>query len=180
MPSTITSLPALKPNQPNQRMAAPRTTIGMLCGSIGTLPYPSLLPRTMAPANAENPEEMCTTVPPAKSSANEASSISGLRSSPPPPTNPPPHTQWAIGSYTNVPHRRTKIISALNFILSIRPPMISIGVMIANVPWNAANSECGTVLGQLSPHASSAFICCIWYAFDQMSPSQAVGAPRGA
>ncbi len=69
MPSTIASLPALKPNQPNQRRLVPSTTIGMLCGSIGTLPYPSLLPRTKAPANAANPEEMCTTVPPAKSNA---------------------------------------------------------------------------------------------------------------
>ncbi len=84
MPSTITSLPALKPNHPNQSIPAPRTTIGMLCGSIGTLPYPSLLPRIKAPANAENPEVMCTTVPPAKSNANDGDK-SGLRSNAPPP-----------------------------------------------------------------------------------------------
>ena len=84
MPSTITSLPALKPNHPNQSIEAPRTTNGILCGSIGTLPYPSLLPRTKAPANAANPEEMCTTVPPAKSNAYDGDK-SGSRSIEPPP-----------------------------------------------------------------------------------------------
>ena len=67
IPSTITSLPALNPNQPNQSIEAPKTTFGTLCGSIGTLPYPNLLPRTKAAASAENPDVMCTTVPPAKS-----------------------------------------------------------------------------------------------------------------
>ena len=84
MPSTITSLPALKPNHPNQSIPAPRTTIGILCGSIGTLPYPRRLPRTKAPANAANPEEMCTTVPPAKSNAYDGDR-SGSRSIEPPP-----------------------------------------------------------------------------------------------
>src|SRR5215208_3375810 len=36
--------PALKPNQPVHRRAAPNTTSDMLCGSIGILPYPSLRP----------------------------------------------------------------------------------------------------------------------------------------
>ena len=58
IPSAYTSLPALKPNPPNQRIDAPRTTIGTLCGSIGTFPYPSLLPRTKAPASAANPDEI--------------------------------------------------------------------------------------------------------------------------
>ena len=58
IPSDKTSLPALNPNQPNQSIEAPSTTIGMLCGSIGTFPYPSRLPRTRAPARAANPEDM--------------------------------------------------------------------------------------------------------------------------
>src|SRR3990172_890415 len=32
------ALPALKPNQPNQRMPAPRTMKGTLCGSMGSAP----------------------------------------------------------------------------------------------------------------------------------------------
>src|SRR6185295_12738290 len=32
------ALPALKPNQPNQRSAAPTSTKGMLCGGIGSEP----------------------------------------------------------------------------------------------------------------------------------------------
>jgi len=58
MPSDNTSLPALNPNQPNQSIEAPSTIIGTLCGSIGTFPYPSRLPRTRAPARAANPEDM--------------------------------------------------------------------------------------------------------------------------
>ena len=41
------------------------------------------------------PALMCTTVPPAKSSAPSFAS-----------QPPDPHTQWASGSYTNVAHRR--------------------------------------------------------------------------
>src|SRR3990172_6113786 len=63
------ALPALKPNQPNQRRPAPRTDIPMLWASIGSRPYPSLLPSTTAAARAETPELIWTTVPPAKSSA---------------------------------------------------------------------------------------------------------------
>ena len=62
--------PALKPNQPNHRMPAPRTVSGRLCGW--------MLVRAVAPcacrARARQPsaaaaDEMWTTVPPAKSSA---------------------------------------------------------------------------------------------------------------
>src|SRR5512138_740490 len=34
------ALPALKPNQPNQRMPAPKTVIGRLCGDRFSVPYP--------------------------------------------------------------------------------------------------------------------------------------------
>ena len=43
-PLACNALPALNPNQPNQRSAAPKTTNGMLCGSIGSLPNPARLP----------------------------------------------------------------------------------------------------------------------------------------
>src|SRR6185295_14335398 len=61
--------PALKPNQPVHSNAAPSTTNEMLCGSIGTLPYPSLRPSMRAITRPENPDVMWMTVPPAKSNA---------------------------------------------------------------------------------------------------------------
>src|ERR671925_1779270 len=61
--------PALKPNQPNHSSAAPSTISDMLCASIGTLPYPSLRPSIKAITRPDQPDVMCMTVPPAKSSA---------------------------------------------------------------------------------------------------------------
>src|SRR5262245_3543417 len=86
-PPALSALPALKPNQPTQSIAAPTTVNGRLWGGIGSLPYPFRRPITRAAASAEIPEEMWTTVPPAKSRAPR------LRSHP-----PVPHTQWASGS----------------------------------------------------------------------------------
>src|SRR3954447_24251947 len=37
-PPAASALPALKPNQPNQRIEAPITTMVMSCGSIGSRP----------------------------------------------------------------------------------------------------------------------------------------------
>ena len=81
------ALPPLNPNQPTHSIAAPIKEITTLCGGIGTLPYPRRRPRNRAQTSAETPELMCTTVPPAKSSAPR------LCSQP-----PIPHTQWASGS----------------------------------------------------------------------------------
>src|SRR6478672_12978432 len=61
-PSDASSLPALKPNQPNQSIDAPRTVYVKLCGGIGSEPYPNRLPITKAQISAETPELMCTTV----------------------------------------------------------------------------------------------------------------------
>src|SRR5262245_19879861 len=71
-PSEPSSLPALNPNHPNHSMAAPTTVYVRLCGGIGSLPYPNRFPMTKAQIRAETPELMCTTVPPAKSSAPPA------------------------------------------------------------------------------------------------------------
>ena len=65
---------------------------------------------------------MWTTVPPAKSSAPMA------------PIQPPPHTQWASGSYTRVLHNKPKIRKAENFMRSAKAPVMSAGVMAANMP----------------------------------------------
>src|SRR5918999_4732740 len=63
------ALPALNPNQPTHSSAAPMTVNGRLCGGMYSLGQPRRLPRTNAHIRAETPELICTTVPPAKSSA---------------------------------------------------------------------------------------------------------------
>src|SRR5512134_1515246 len=68
-PPAARALPALKPNHPNQRMAAPRTVMGRLWGAMLSMPNPFRFPTTSAAARALTPEVMWTTVPPAKSSA---------------------------------------------------------------------------------------------------------------
>ena len=60
--------PALKPNQPNHSRPAPSTVIGMSCGSMRS-PLTTRRPISRATMRAETPEDACTTVPPAKSSA---------------------------------------------------------------------------------------------------------------
>ncbi len=85
-PLAATALPALNPNQPNHSSAAPRMVNGRLCGGMGVWGKPRRRPMTTAATSAEMPELMCTTVPPAKSSAPI------VRSQP-----PTPQTQWASG-----------------------------------------------------------------------------------
>src|SRR6478752_1511005 len=79
------ALPALNPNQPNQRSPAPSSVNGTLWGSSDDDGYSWRLPTAMAALT-------CTTVPPAKSSAPHVAS------------HPPPHTQCAIGLYTRIAH----------------------------------------------------------------------------
>ena len=61
--------PALKPNQPTHSSAAPIMVKVTLCGFIGSRPKPSRGPTSQAPTRPATPALMCTTVPPAKSSA---------------------------------------------------------------------------------------------------------------
>jgi hypothetical protein len=89
---------------------------------------------TSAHTSADMPELMWTTVPPAKSSAPHV-----------PPTMPPPHTMWASGSYTSVAQSREKTTNALNFMRSANAPVMSAGVMTANIIWYAMYSWCGMV-----------------------------------
>src|SRR4030095_14458407 len=87
MPSALRALPALNPNHPTQSKAAPVTANGRLCGAIYSVGKPRRRPTTRAHTEAETPELICTTVPPAKSSAPRA------------PIQPPfPQTQCASGS----------------------------------------------------------------------------------
>src|SRR6266851_6107959 len=85
------ALPALNPNQPTHSKHAPIKLSTRLCGGIGCFGYPVRFPRYSAHTSAETPEEMCTTVPPAKSRHGNF-----------PPAafrNPPlPHTMCASGA----------------------------------------------------------------------------------
>src|SRR5579863_4219405 len=67
--SAATALPALKPYQPTQSMPVPIMQSTMLCGAICSFPKPRRLPRIKHRISADQPEDMCTTVPPAKSMA---------------------------------------------------------------------------------------------------------------
>src|SRR5262249_942109 len=51
-PFDASALPALKPNHPNHRSAAPVIVSGRLCGGIGSEPEPGGLAVAMAPTSA--------------------------------------------------------------------------------------------------------------------------------
>ena len=89
MPSAASAEPALNPAQPNHRMPVPIIVSGRLCGGIGRSGYPRRTPRMITIASAAAPALMCTTAPPAKSSAPMSAS------------QPPANTMWAIGAYTS-------------------------------------------------------------------------------
>src|SRR5947209_17972514 len=69
IPSAATALPALNPYHPTHSIPVPIMHNTMLCGAIGSLPSPRRLPRIRHRTRADQPEDMCTTVPPAKSIA---------------------------------------------------------------------------------------------------------------
>src|SRR6516165_3000003 len=123
----LTAEPALKPNQPTHRSAAPIMVSTMLWAGPVSLRLPSM----SAAIRPAVPELTCTTVPPAKSSTlTQAASLDELKK----PSGP--HTQCAIGEYTKIAHRPMNHNMAENFIRSANEPAISAAVMIAKVSWN--------------------------------------------
>src|SRR5213593_2959612 len=68
-PSAATALPALKPYQPTHNMPVPTMQSTRLCGAMFSLPKPRRLPRIRQRTSADQPDDICTTVPPAKSIA---------------------------------------------------------------------------------------------------------------
>jgi hypothetical protein len=91
-PLAAIALSALKPYQPIHRMPVRTAQNTMLCGAIFSLPKPMRGPMIKHSTNADQPEAMCTTVPPAKSMALIA------ESSDQPFINPlAPQTMWAVG-----------------------------------------------------------------------------------
>ena len=115
----------------------------MLLGSIRSLPNPTRLRITSAIASAENPELMCTTVPPAKSMAPSVCS------------QPPPHTQWAKGSYTSVVQSRPKMMNEEILTLSANTDVTIARVTVANTSWNIMYASAGTV--SVTPAMTAAF-----------------------
>ena len=78
------------------------------------------------------PEEICTGVPPAKSS--------------PPRMKDHPdefHVQHAMGSYTMVDQTNTKTITGPSRARSANAPIASMGVMAANISWKTQNAMDG-------------------------------------
>ena len=94
------------------------------------------------------PALMCTTVPPAKSSAPRLNSQPAGEK-----------TQCAIGAYTRIDHNRTKPTHAENRMRSAMAPVIRAGVMIANMSWNAMN-ESGGIVRPSNPVGNTVFASC--------------------
>src|SRR5579862_137873 len=65
--SPATALPELNPYQPTHNIEAPMKVSTILCGVKFSLPKPRRLPRMMQSTRPDQPEDICTTVPPAKS-----------------------------------------------------------------------------------------------------------------
>src|SRR5690349_10719744 len=85
-------------------------------------------------ARPVTPALMCTTVPPAKSSTpSEASQPSG------------DHTQCAIGAYTHSDQSAMNTSIDENLIRSANAPVISAGVMMANIIWYIMKTDSGMV-----------------------------------
>src|SRR5262245_27267459 len=128
----LRALPALNPNQPVQRRPAPTMQSGRLWGGIGSRPSPLRFPSMMAATIAENPLDMWTTSPPAKSMAPD------LKSHP-----SDPHTMWAIGQYTTSSHAAMNAHHTSKRMRSAIAPRISAGVMMANMAWNMTKTYSG-------------------------------------
>src|SRR3954466_8668173 len=132
-PPAVSADPALNPNQPNHRRPAPRTVIGTSCGSLLS-PFMWRFPIISATTRADTPELMWTTVPPAKSSAPSLNSQ--------PSTD---QTQWAIGEEMRIDQRMVKRTNEPNRLRSANAPVMSAGVIAANISWNIANNMNGMV-----------------------------------
>src|SRR5580658_9499577 len=134
MTSPATALPELNPYQPTHSMDAPMNVSTTLCGAKFSLPKPRRLPRMIHSTKPDQPDDMCTTVPPAKSrplilaSAFQQPFIMPLT----------PQTMWPWVLYTNNIHSVMKTKMAENFMRSAIEPTMSAGVIMANINWNMA------------------------------------------
>src|SRR5438477_7988859 len=140
IPSGASALPALKPYQPTQSKPVPTMQSTILCGAMISLRNPSRCPRRMQSTNADQPDVMWTTVPPAKSMA--VIFAAGFETPFIQPSTP--QTMCAIGKYTANIQTPTNTITAANFIRSATAPMIKAGVIMANISWYIAKTLCET------------------------------------
>src|SRR5438552_7001445 len=140
IPSAATAEPALNPYQPTQSMPVPIMHSTMLWGGIGVLPNPRRGPMIKQRINADQPEVMCTTVPPAKSIAL----IDAFAFHTPFMKPSMPQTMWAIGKYTTNIHMTMNAMMAAYFMRSAIAPTMRPGVMMANISWYIANPLCET------------------------------------
>jgi hypothetical protein len=116
--------PALNPNQPNHKIPAPMTVSGIECGKVCPLGQLRRRPTTSSMATTAVPAEACTTMPPAQSCApSEASQPPGL------------HSQCTMGEYTMSVQKATKAIHPPILSRAAVAPVISAGVMMANIIW---------------------------------------------
>src|SRR5688572_7031732 len=152
--------PALNPNQPNHSIDAPIIVIVRLWGGMLSRPKPTRLPSTIAPINPATPALICTTVPPAKSSAPMFQMKPGVATSTPgavyasgPAQN---QTMCAAGMYANVNQITRNNNTAENLMSSTSDPKIRQHVIAANVAWNATNtiSYIGVALLNVAPRAN--------------------------
>ena len=74
LPSASSALPALNPNQPTHSSPVPTIVSVSECGIIASLGQPRRLPTSQASTSPDTPALICTTVPPAKSSAPSSNS----------------------------------------------------------------------------------------------------------
>src|SRR3954470_19276326 len=149
--------PALNPNQPNHSNEAPIIVMVRLCGDMASLPNPMRLPITYAPTMPAIPALMCTTVPPAKSSAPHRQSrpafafcasttLAAVYASGPGQNQ----TMCATGMYENVNQSTMKMRTAENFARSANAPKIRQQVIAANVAWNATYTNSGSGVALLN------------------------------
>src|SRR5499427_5318772 len=136
IPSAATALPALNPYHPTHSMPVPTIVSTMLCGRKARLPKPVRLPRMRHSTSADQPDDMWTTVPPAKSMALMAA----LAFHTPFMSPSTPHTMWASGKYTANIQTAMKAMSAEYFMRSAMAPTIRAGVMMANISWYIENT----------------------------------------
>ena len=108
----------------------------MLCGAMFCLPNPIRLPSNRHNTRADQPLDMWTTMPPAKSIALILAW--GL----PRPFIQPSALQimCANGKYTTNIQTALKSMTTLNLMRSAVAPMINAGVMMANIIWYIANT----------------------------------------
>src|SRR5688572_29786656 len=103
-----------------------------------------------APTSPATPALMCTTVPPAKSSApfchsQPAAAVTASRLLASVIASGPSqyHTMCAIGEYANVNHNTANTSMAENFMRSAKDPTTSAHVIPAKVSWKATNTSSG-------------------------------------